>query len=368
MLSISKIMYDNNLDVIVVTDRYNMNYLSGYMGDTGMLLFVGDMRYLFTDSRYIEVATRDAVGFECVDIAKKGYAESILAKLIEYEITTDTAELNVGFEDNSISYKQYKTFEDKWLHQGHIRLTPIGDALDRLRQIKTIDEQKKIAKAEEIGDKAFSHIINFIKSGMTEKEVALELEVTMKRLGAEGLSFDTIVASGPNSSMPHAVPTDRRLQPGDFVTMDFGCIYNGYCSDMTRTIFIADEDITGPTAEQRLVYDTVLHAQQEAMNHIKPGMKCYDIDKIARDIIAKAGYGDYFGHGLGHSVGLFIHEEPRLSPSCDDILKEGMVVTVEPGIYLPGRFGVRIENLVLVTEDGYRDFTSSERELILLKS
>lgn len=366
MQGISEIISGNSLIAAVVTDRYNMNYLSGYMGDAGMLLFIGGKKYLFTDSRYIEVASRDAVEFECIDIGKKGYSLSIIDKLEEYMKVNESEYVSIGFEDNSISYRQYKEFEDKWTKQGDIRLMPLGNLIDSLRQIKTADEQDKIAKAESIGDQAFSHILDFIRPGMTEKEVALELEVTMKRLGADGLSFDTIVASGPNSSMPHAVPTDRRLQAGDFVTMDFGCIYNGYCSDMTRTIFIADEDIAVPTDEQRLVYNTVLHAQQEAMKHIKPGMKCSDIDKIARDIIAQAGYGNCFGHGLGHSVGLYIHEEPRLSPSCDEILKEGMVVTVEPGIYLPGRFGVRIENLVLVTADGYKDFTSSERELITI--
>jgi Xaa-Pro aminopeptidase len=206
--------------------------------------------------------------------------------------------------------------------------------------------------------------VEWIKPGMTEQEVALELEVTMRKLGATTLSFETIAASGENSSMPHAVPTGRRLKAGDFLTMDFGCVYEGYCSDMTRTVFIKDCGLKQPTAKQLEIYNTVLTAQLEAMKMIKPGVVCSDVDACARRIISDAGYGDYFGHGLGHSVGLFIHEEPRFSKKCDTVLEPGMVITVEPGIYLPGEFGVRIEDLVVVTEDGYENLTHSRKELV----
>ena len=179
----------------------------------------------------------------------------------------------------------------------------------------------------------------------------------------EGTSFDTIAASGANSSLPHAMPQPKLLAEGDFLTMDFGCMYQGYCSDMTRTIHIGDT----VAEEQQKVYDTVLRAQLAALAAVKPGMVCSEVDKIARDIIADAGYGDYFGHGLGHSVGLFIHEEPRFSMKCDAVLTPGIVITVEPGIYLPGKFGVRIEDMIVVTEDGYRNLAASPKELIFLK-
>ena len=184
----------------------------------------------------------------------------------------------------------------------------------------------------------------------------------MRSHGASGLSFDTISASGKNSSLPHAVPTEKLIEEGDFLTMDFGCIYKGYCSDMTRTVFVGKN----PSEKQRNVYKTVLKAQLEALKLVKPGAVCSEIDKCARDIIADAGYGDYFGHGLGHSVGLFIHEEPRLSPKCHDILEPGITVTVEPGIYIPGEFGVRIEDLVVVTGNGCRNLATSPKELICI--
>ena len=195
---------------------------------------------------------------------------------------------------------------------------------------------------------------------MTEQRVALQLEYEMRLRGAEGTSFDTIAASGSNSSLPHAMPQPKLLTEGDLLTMDFGCMYQGYCSDMTRTIHIGEV----VESEQKKVYDTVLQAQLAALSVVKPGMVCSDVDKCARDIIADAGYGNYFGHGLGHSVGLFIHEEPRFSMKCDAVLKPGVVITVEPGIYLPGRFGVRIEDMIVVTEDGYQSLASSPKDLV----
>ena len=269
-------------------------------------------------------------------------------------------DIRLGFEDKSISYSQYKAIND--VIGSVVSLVELGDSVDNLRMVKTEEEIELIAKAEAIGDEAFNHIINYVEVGMTEKQVALELEYVMKSLGADGLSFDTIVASGTNSSMPHAVPTDKVIEDGDFLTLDFGCIYNGYCSDMTRTVHMGDE----MTEKQLQVYTVVLNAQKEALKAIKPGMVCSHIDKIARDYIEAAGYGDFFGHGLGHGVGLYIHEEPRFSRKCDVILEPGMVLSVEPGIYLPGEFGVRIEDLVVVTEEGYRNLAQSPKVLILM--
>jgi len=229
------------------------------------------------------------------------------------------------------------------------------------RMIKDETELQTIAKAEAIGDAAFTHILDYVKPGVTEADIALEIEFFMKRQGASKLSFDTIVASGPNSSMPHAQVTNRKLQMGDFVTMDFGCVYQGYCSDMTRTVAIGE-----PTEEMRKVYQIVFDANIRAMEAIREGVKCNEIDAVARDYIKSQGYGDYFGHGLGHGVGLDIHEEPRFSPKCDVITKENMVITDEPGIYLPGRFGVRIEDLVVVKKDGYEKLSHSDKQLIVL--
>jgi Xaa-Pro aminopeptidase len=377
MNNVRSLIKDKCVDAVIISDRYNVNYISGYMGDTGMLLVTPEKQYVLTDSRYTEIAGRQAEGFVCVDIGADGYSKTIKRLLDEEfiklltedeESASSKQEINVGFEDESISYKQYMKFSEE-LNNGEASkvvyvLQPLGTSVNSLRMIKSKDEIEKIAKAESIGDKAFEHIVEWIKPGMTEQEVALELEVTMRKLGATTLSFETIAASGENSSMPHAVPTGRRLKAGDFLTMDFGCVYEGYCSDMTRTVFIKDCGLKQPTAKQLEIYNTVLTAQLEAMKMIKPGVVCSDVDACARRIISDAGYGDYFGHGLGHSVGLFIHEEPRFSKKCDTVLEPGMVITVEPGIYLPGEFGVRIEDLVVVTEDGYENLTHSRKELV----
>ena len=354
------------LDGVILTDGYNIHYLSGYKGHTGCMLIMNGIRIILTDSRYTEQVGIEAADFECVDIGLDGYSKcinTIIQNNFKESNNCTSDEINkfkLGFENENISYKEYKAFFDAFGKS--VEFIPLDDKLNKLRMVKDEEEINCIAEAERIGDEAFSHMLEFIQAGMTEKQIALELEYTMKSLGADGLSFDTIAASGPNSSLPHAVPTDRVLQDGDFFTMDFGCIYNGYCSDMTRTVFIGEN----PTEKQMEVYTVVLKAQREALKLVKPGAKCSDIDACARKIISDAGYGDYFGHGLGHSVGLYIHEEPRCSRKCDTILEAGMTMTIEPGIYLPGEFGVRIEDLVVVTEDGYRNLAASEKNLFLL--
>lgn len=358
------IIKDKELTGLILTDGYNIDYITGYKGHTGMALFLENERFLLTDSRYTEQAEYEAKDFICVDIGMDGYSKSI-RRIVQDKYGNDSSyitskDIKLGFEDKSISYSQYKALFD---NIGDIvTLVELGDDISKLRMIKTEEEIALIAKAESIGDEAFNHIINYIEVGMTEKQVALELEYVMKSLGADGLSFDTIVASGSNSSMPHAVPTDRVLEDGDFVTLDFGCVYKGYCSDMTRTVHMGDE----MTEKELQVYTVVLNAQKEALKAIKPGMVCSDIDKVARDYIAAHGYGDYFGHGLGHGVGLYIHEEPRFSRACDTVLQPGMVLSVEPGIYIPGEFGVRIEDLIVVTEDGYENLAASPKVLILM--
>ena len=237
----------------------------------------------------------------------------------------------------------------------------LGDALSSFRKIKSPEELDRMERAERIGDEAFSYILNELKPGVTELQIAAKLEYFMRSHGAEGTSFDTIVASGYHSAMPHAVPTEKPLENGDFVTMDFGCRYQGYCSDMTRTVVIGKAD-----PRQKEIYQIVLEAQQAALEGLRPGMTGTEGDRLARDVIEKAGYGEYFGHGLGHSVGLEIHEKPALSTRDETVLLPGMIETVEPGIYIPGFGGVRIEDMVVLTETGIRNLTTSPKELIEL--
>ena len=307
--------------------------------------------YVITDSRYYEQVEKECAGLTLVKWEKKGMAETI------QELMVEDKKIHIVLEDD-MNLAQYMkltqvcrncsfSLGSKWIQMP--------------RMVKDEEELAQIEQAEHIGDAAFSHILDILKPGVSEREIALELEFFMKKQGASKLSFDTIVASGPNGSMPHAQVTDRLLQSGDFVTMDFGCVYQGYCSDMTRTVAIGT-----PTDEMKKVYQIVLDANVRAMEQIAAGQKCSDIDAVARGYIAKQGYGAYFGHGLGHGVGLDIHEEPRFSPKCDVITTENMVITDEPGIYLPGQFGVRIEDLVVVKENGYRKLSQSEKQLIIL--
>lgn len=359
--SIRQYMKRESLSGVLITDGYNIQALSGYRGHTGIMLITFEQLYIFTDSRYTEQLRLEAPQALCVDIKGDGYAKTIARTLaMDVEETT----LRLGFEDENISYKQYHALRAAFAETSKqkVELVALQDTINRLRIVKDKDALFYLAQAEAIGDRAFAHITDSIRPGMTEREIAFLLEGFMYRQGAEKTSFDTIVASGPNSSLPHAIPTNRPLQEGDFVTMDFGCVYKGYCSDMTRTIYIGDK----PTAKMQEVYTIVKKAQCEALSAVRPGKKCCEIDAIARNVIQEAGYGDYFGHGLGHGVGLYIHEEPRFSPKCDDVLVPGIVITVEPGIYLPGEFGVRIEDMIAITEDGYQNLTNSTKELLCI--
>ncbi len=224
----------------------------------------------------------------------------------------------------------------------HPVLKPMNSLLMKPRRVKTEEEIGFLRQAEHIGDMAFSDLLGILKPGMTELEVAAELEYRMKKHGAGGFSFDTIAASGVHSSMPHAIPTDKKIEEGDFLTLDFGCLYEGYCSDMTRTVCFGKA-----SEEQKKIYNIVLEAQLAVLDAVKPGLVCKDVDSIARNYIREAGYGDYFGHGLGHSVGLFIHESPAFNTRDETVLEPGMVITDEPGVYKAGKYGIRIENVLL---------------------
>lgn len=325
----------------------NIFYYSGFTSEDAYLMISKNKRILVTDSRYTVQARNQAKGFDIVNI--EGGWENIF-KLLD--------EICISFEDEKMSVAEYKKLKEHsknkiWLKEQSV--------IDMPRRIKDKDELRLIADAEKLGDDAFLHVLNYIKTGMTEREVALELEIYMKKHGASGLSFETIVASGIRSSMPHGVASDKVIERGDLVTMDFGCIYNGYCSDMTRTIVMGEAD-----EKQREIYDIVLKAQLEALNNIKIGMNCSDADRIARTVITDAGYGMNFGHSLGHSVGIEIHEKPLFSPRSADILEEGHVLSVEPGIYIDGFGGVRIEDLIGVIDGEIVNFTSSPKELIIV--
>lgn len=352
---LDKILNELNLDALVITDPYNMRHVSGFRGGEGALYISRTQKVLITDSRYTEQAAKES-DFTVTEEHRSHKREQILAECMEKE--GKSGEFAMGYEDESLLCSEFHRMQEalkvsQWV--------PLGDRIDGLRAVKTKEELEYLAKAEEIGDKAFAKLLPLLKPGMTELEAAAELEYLMKKEGAENLSFSTIVASGLNSSMPHAIPGEKKLEEGDFITFDFGCKYKGYCSDMTRTV------VLGKASEkQKEIYQVVLKAQLAALDALRAGVSGSSVDKVARDIITEAGYGEYFGHGLGHSVGLFIHENPRLSPADDTILQPGMIQTVEPGIYVPGFGGVRIEDMVIVTEEGHINLAHSPKELIEL--
>lgn len=304
------------------------------------------------DFRYFEKAKKTVQNMEVL-LANNFFANA--KELLETEnikkILPETDFINLdSFERMQKAFEGIEVSNDNSLSQ----------TISSLRQIKSAEETECIKKSQGITDNAFAHILNFIKAGVTEREVALELEFFMRKTGSEGVAFDTIAVSGKNSSLPHGVPTEKPLENGDFLTMDFGAVYNGYCSDMTRTVAVGYV-----TDEQQKVYDTVLKAQLSALKEIGPNKVCKEIDKIARDIINKEFEG-CFGHGLGHSVGLEIHENPALNTRDETLLKAGVIMTVEPGIYLPDKFGVRIEDMVLITDTSYENLTKSPKELIII--
>ena len=345
----------NNIDAVIISDVYNMRYISGFSGGEGYVYVSRTKKIIITDSRYTEAATGEAKdGFEVIQSTFNKNAFDILKDLAG----ADNA-VRIGFEDLVLTCNLY----GKLVNQcGFSCMIPLGEKINDLRIIKTEDEIDRMRKAQSIADKAFTEILNYIRPGVRENMIAFELEYIMRKNGAQGLSFNTIVASGANSSLPHAVPTDKIITEGDFITMDFGCIYDGYCSDMTRTI------VVGQANDRQIeIYNTVLNAQLEAMKFIKSGVVGCEIHKIAADVIENAGYGEYFGHGLGHSLGLYIHENPRFSPAEKRKIMSGTIETVEPGIYIPGFGGVRIEDMIVIRDEGFENLTHSDKNLIEIK-
>ncbi len=334
-------------EAVFISSYPNIFYYSGFKSEDAFLLISHDKQLLVTDSRYTIQAKQQSPEFETVDI-KKGWEE--VFNMIDCEV--------IGFEEDSLTVRQYKSLKTKTRGK---KLEAMQQRINSLRHIKDSEEIKLISDAEKIGDEAFSYILDRIKPGRTEREIALEIEFFMRKQGASGLSFDTIAASGLRSAMPHGLASEKVIESGDFLTLDFGCVYNGYCSDMTRTVAVGKA-----SEKQREIYNIVLNAQESAIAAIQPGKACNEIDAVARNIIRDAGYGDNFGHGLGHSVGIEIHENPSFSPGCTEIIKPGHVITVEPGIYIEDFGGVRIEDLVVITEDGIINTTSSPKMLIEL--
>jgi Xaa-Pro aminopeptidase len=338
------------LDAVIVLDELNQHYLSEFAFTDGFLFVTKEKAYLVTDFRYYEMALNKAN--KSFEIVMPENRREFLSKVI-----SDESVKAIGFEGGSVSYETYRRYCDEYPSCEFIN---IGDTIEVIRQIKSQDEIEKMQKAQDITDAALSSLLKVITPNMSELDVAVELEYAMRKGGADSFAFETIAVSGDASALPHGTPRNVKLKKG-FLTMDFGAKYDGYCSDMTRTIVIgkADEDI-------KKLYNTVLRAQTEALNYLRAGADCGEADKIARDIIdGIPEFKGAFGHSLGHSVGLFIHESPRLySRGFGRKLNVGEILTVEPGIYLFGKYGCRIEDMVAITENGIHNFTHSTKELI----
>ena len=343
----------NDHEAILICSGVNRRYFTGFPSSDGYLLVTKKDAVFFADSRYIEAAQNSVKDCRAVLLTR------VSTEIKEY--VRKNGILKIYTERNRIPVATADFLKTTFLPCRVTFSKKLEEIITNAREIKENEETECIKKAQAIAEAAFNHILTFIKPGVTEKQIALELDFYMLSHGAEAVSFETIAVTGRKSSMPHGVPDETVVKDGDFITMDFGAVYKGYHSDMTRTVAVGNV-----TDEQKAIYNIVLKAQQNALSVLKSGVSCADADKAARGIIEDAGYGEYFGHGTGHGVGVEIHEEPSLSPRSKQTLKEGNVVTVEPGIYLPGKFGVRIEDMALITKDGFENLTSAPKELIIL--
>ncbi len=331
-------------EAVLITSYPNIFYYSGFESEDACLVITKNDALLFTDSRYTIQAGIQSPEYEVCDIFKRNE----IIKSLKQEI--------LCFEEDSVSVSEFSK-----LQHTSKKLKPFSKMIKSPRRIKDSYEISKIAQAEELGDEAFSYILDLIKPGKTEKEIAIELEFFMRKNSASKLSFDTICASGVRSAMPHGVASNKVIEKGDFLTLDFGCVLDGYCSDMTRTVVIGEA-----SEKQREIYQIVLKAQKTCIETIRAGTRCSDADRVCRDIITEYGYGKNFGHGTGHSVGVEIHEMPSLSPKSEDVLEIGNVVSVEPGIYIDGFGGVRIEDLVQIDAQNAVNLTKSQKDLLII--
>ena len=342
----------DEVDGLLLTSRYSRHYGAEFDIAEGVAIVTAKGCRYFTDSRYIESAQNGIQGFQVIETTRaEPYSKLLNEAIAEFGVTT------LGYEEDYMTVAELRRYEEKL----DAKLVPMNEKIAGFRAVKEPYELERMRKAQKITDEAFKEVLKRIHVGMTEKELAAELIYCLLKKGGEGLSFDPIVVSGPNTSLPHGVPGDRRLKEGDFITMDFGVLYHGYCSDMTRTVALGYA-----TDEMKKVYDTVLKAQLAGIAVTKAGVTGKQIDAAARQVIADAGYGQYFGHGYGHCLGMEVHEMPSCSPGGETVMETGMVSSAEPGIYLPGKFGVRIEDVVIFTDDGCEDITQSPKNLIIV--
>ena len=346
LAKLRKVLPEQDLDAILISQPENRRYLSGFTGSAGWLIISAEQAVLVTDFRYFEQVGRQAPAFELAKIKTK--FSDLLPELL--------GELGVGrlgFESQHMTVDQLYTMSQA--AEG-VEFVPLKDTVEALRAVKDEDEIDALRRSVAMTDAAFAYFLERVRPGMTEREAAWEIEASMRTQGASKVAFDLIVAAGPNGALPHARPGDHSIQPGEPVVVDIGCVVDGYCSDMTRTFCLGQ-----PSAKYLAVWDVVLQAQEAAQAAIRAGVSGVEVDGAARDLIARAGYGEYFGHGLGHGVGLAVHEGPRAGKLSEDILQAGMSLTVEPGIYLPGEFGVRLEDLVIIGQKGTEILTNTPK-------
>lgn len=340
------------LDALLVTSEANRQYVTGFPSSAGMAIITKNDAFFLTDSRYIEAASNAITEGQVME-----YGQQKPALALVQQILTQCSIRRLGFEELYTTVGEYR----RWETSLHCEFLPASALLAGLRAVKDQTEIDSLIAAQRIAEKALDEVLDFIQIGRTEQEIAAFLQYRMLSHGAEKMSFDPIVVGGPNSSMPHGVPTDRALAAGDFLTMDFGCIYQGYCSDMTRTVALGYA-----TEEMEQVYATVLEAQLAGIAVIHPGVTGSTIHRAGAKVISDAGYGAYFGHGFGHSLGIELHELPGAGLNSSEPLPAGTVITAEPGIYLPGRFGVRIEDVIVITEDKPQNITNAPKNLMIL--
>lgn len=343
--------FGKEYQALLITNLHNIRYMCGFSGSSGTLLVTRKEAVFFSDFRYQQQSAKEVGDAAEIVIFKNSMLESIMSRVKKARIRKLAVE-------KSMSLNQYMLYKEEFSGE----IIPVAGLVEELRRYKDETELKSLKKAFTIADKSFADLMKIIKPGMTEEQVAAHLEFFMKSQGSSAPSFSTIIAAGPNSSCPHAQPSSRKLKQGEMVKIDFGAVYDGYHSDMTRTVFLGKA-----TDKFKKIYNIVLEAQEKAIAAIKVGKICKDIDAVARKVIDDAGYKENFGHGLGHSLGLEVHEAPSLSPKCEDKIRAGVTFTVEPGIYIPGWGGIRIEDVFLVKEKGLLRLTNTPNSLYEVK-
>ncbi len=345
-------LLSGEVDGLLLTSRYSRYYGAEFDIAEGVAIVTKAGCRYFTDSRYIESAEKGIQGFEVKMVGRgNGYCKLLNDAIADFGVS------NLGFEEDYLTVSEFRMYEQELKAQ----LTPMNAKINGFRAVKEEWELALMRKAQDITDAAFTEVLTKIRTGMTEKQLQAELIYCLLKNGADGMSFDPIVVSGPNTSLPHGVAGDRVIQEGDFITMDFGALYKGYCADMTRTVAVGFA-----TEEMKTVYNTVLEAQLAGIAVSRAGVLGKDVDAAARKVISDAGYGEYFGHGYGHSLGMEVHESPSPNAGGTVPMPENVIASGEPGIYLPGKFGVRIEDVIIYKEGGCEDITHSPKNLIII--